>query len=74
MSGPEEKQYAEKLRGLTDIQIDVTQKGETERPFNNEYWNHGEEGIYVDIVSGEPLFSSVHKFDMYKLKSDLASR
>jgi methionine-R-sulfoxide reductase len=63
MSGLESKQYAEKLRELTDIQINVTQKGATERPFDNEYWNHKEEGIYVDIVSGEPLFSSAHKFD-----------
>lgn len=63
MSGLESKQYADKLRGLTDIQVDVTQNGATERPFDNEYWNLEEEGIYVDIVSGEPLFSSVHKFD-----------
>jgi methionine-R-sulfoxide reductase len=63
MSGLESKQYADKLRGLTDIQIDVTQNGATERPFDNEYWNLEEEGIYVDIVSDEPLFRSVHKFD-----------
>jgi peptide methionine sulfoxide reductase MsrB len=41
----------------------VTQNGSTERPFENEFWNHKEEGIYVDVVSGEPLFASVHKFD-----------
>jgi methionine-R-sulfoxide reductase len=63
MCEPESKQYTEKLRDLTDIQIDVTQNGATERPFDNEYWNLEEKGIYVDIVSGEPLFSSVHKFD-----------
>ena len=63
MSEPEPKPYAKRLRELTDIQIGVTQKGATERPFENEYWNHEAEGIYVDIVSGEPLFSSLHKFD-----------
>jgi peptide methionine sulfoxide reductase msrA/msrB len=48
---------------LTPLQYEVTQKGETERPFQNEYWNNHKEGIYVDIVSGEPLFSSTDKFD-----------
>ncbi len=48
---------------LTDIQYKVTQKNGTERSFTNEYWDNKEEGIYVDIVSGEPLFSSTHKFD-----------
>ena len=48
---------------LSDIQYKVTQKNGTERSFNNEYWDNHEEGIYVDIVSGEPLFSSTHKFD-----------
>ena len=48
---------------LTAIQREVTQNGSTERPFENEFWNHKEEGIYVDVVSGEPLFASVHKFD-----------
>lgn len=47
---------------LTNIQYRVTQKDATERPFRNEYWDHKEEGIYVDIVSGEPLFSSTDKF------------
>ncbi len=47
---------------LSPIQFEVTQKNGTERPFRNEYWNHKEKGIYVDIVSGEPLFSSSHKF------------
>jgi len=41
----------------------VTQLGGTEPPFKNEYWDSHEEGIYVDIVSGEPLFSSLDKFD-----------
>ncbi|MCX9564753.1 peptide-methionine (R)-S-oxide reductase MsrB, partial [Vibrio cholerae] len=41
----------------------VTQRDGTERPFDNEYWDNKEEGIYVDIVSGEPLFSSTDKYD-----------
>jgi len=48
---------------LSDIQYKVTQKEGTERAFSNEYWDNHEEGIYVDIVSGEPLFSSTDKFD-----------
>jgi len=48
---------------LTPIQYYVTQEDGTEPPFQNEFWNHKEEGIYVDIVSGEPLFSSLDKFD-----------
>ena len=47
---------------LTELQYDVTQKDATERPFQNEYWNNKKEGIYVDVVSGEPLFSSKDKF------------
>ena len=47
---------------LTELQYEVTQKEATERPFNNEYWDNKQEGIYVDIVSGEPLLSSIHKF------------
>lgn len=48
---------------LTPIQFHVTQENGTERPFQNEFWDHEKEGIYVDIVSGEPLFSSKDKFD-----------
>jgi peptide methionine sulfoxide reductase msrA/msrB len=48
---------------LNPLQYKVTQENGTERPFMNEYWENKEEGIYVDIVSGEPLFSSVDKFD-----------
>ncbi len=47
---------------LTPLQFSVTQEDDTERPFNNEYWDEKREGIYVDIVSGEPLFSSRHKY------------
>lgn len=48
---------------LTDLQLQVTQYDGTERAFNNEYWNFKKKGIYVDIVSGEPLFSSTDKYD-----------
>jgi peptide methionine sulfoxide reductase msrA/msrB len=48
---------------LTPIQYEVTQNNGTEPPFRNEYWDFNGEGIYVDIVSGEPLFSSLDKFD-----------
>jgi len=48
---------------LTPLQYEVTQKEGTERPFQNEYWDNKKEGIYVDIVSGEPLFSSLDKYD-----------
>ncbi|RZM78009.1 peptide-methionine (R)-S-oxide reductase MsrB [Leptolyngbya iicbica] len=47
---------------LTDLQYSVTQEDATERPFRNTYWNNKKPGIYVDIVSGEPLFSSLDKF------------
>lgn len=48
---------------LTDLQFRVTQEDGTEPPFENKYWDHKEDGIYVDIVSGEPLFSSKDKYD-----------
>lgn len=48
---------------LSDIQYKVTQKEGTEKPFDNEYDNNKEEGIYVDIISGEPLYSSIDKYD-----------
>lgn len=56
-------QYAEAIKRLTPLQLNVTQKGHTEQPFNNQYWDHHQPGIYVDIVSGEPLFISTDKFD-----------
>ena len=54
---------AELRRRLTPLQYEVTQKDATEPPFRNAYWDHHETGIYVDVVSGEPLFSSADKFD-----------
>tara|TARA_Y100000590_G_C15683364_1_gene1000643 strand:- start:1521 stop:1955 length:435 start_codon:yes stop_codon:yes gene_type:complete len=48
---------------LTKLQYDVTQNCGTEKPFDNEYWDNKEEGIYVDVIDGTPLFCSVHKFD-----------
>ena len=48
---------------LTPLQYAVTQRAATERPFDNLYWNNHEPGIYVDVVSGEPLFSSLDKYE-----------
>lgn len=57
---PSEEQLKQ---NLTPLQYEVTQEEGTERAFDNEYWNNKRAGIYVDIVSGEPLFSSLDKFD-----------
>jgi methionine-R-sulfoxide reductase len=54
---------AELRKTLSPIQYEVTQHEGTERPYSNEYWNNKQDGIYVDIVSGEPLFSSLDKYD-----------
>ena len=51
------------VEALTPEQYHVTQKSGTERPFTGEYWDNHEPGLYVDVVSGEPLFASVDKFD-----------
>ncbi len=48
---------------LNKIQFEVTQNCSTEPPFQNEYWDNKEDGIYVDIISGKPLFCSIHKYD-----------
>ena len=48
---------------LTPLQYRVTCEAGTEMPFRNEYWNHHAEGIYVDVISGEALFASIHKYD-----------
>src|SRR4051812_36109366 len=54
---------AELKKKLTPLQYSVTQREATETPFSNEYWDNHEPGIYVDVVSGEPLFSSLDKYD-----------
>lgn len=54
---------AELRKRLSPLQYEVTQKEGTERAFTNEYWNNKRPGIYVDVVSGEPLFSSLDKYD-----------
>lgn len=54
---------AELMKRLTKLQYDVTQNSATEPPFRNEYWDNRREGIYVDVVSGDPLFSSLDKFE-----------
>ena len=53
----------QRIKALTPLEYRVTQKGGTERPFHNAYWNNHRKGIYVDIVSGEPLFSSLDKYE-----------
>jgi methionine-R-sulfoxide reductase len=55
----------EAISRLTPEQFQVTQRSATERPFQNEFWDHDEPGLYVDIVSGEPLFTSLDKFDSH---------
>jgi len=57
---PSDRELKERL---TDLQYDVTQHDGTERAFTGEYWDNHDEGIYVDVVSGEPLFSSTDKFE-----------
>jgi len=59
----DEEKREELKKRLTPLQYKVTQENGTEPPFNNEYWNNKKKGIYVDVVSGEPLFSSTDKFD-----------
>ena len=53
----------EAVARLTPNQYQVTQEAATEPPFNNEFWDHKEAGLYVDVVTGEPLFASTKKFD-----------
>jgi peptide methionine sulfoxide reductase msrA/msrB len=59
-AGKDQKQLK---KTLTKLQYEVTQNNATEPPFHNLYWDHCQEGIYVDIVSGEPLFSSLDKYN-----------
>jgi methionine-R-sulfoxide reductase len=63
MSDFQKPSDAELKSKLTPIQYEVTQHEATEPPFRNEYWNNHEAGIYVDVVTGEPLFSSLDKYD-----------
>jgi methionine-R-sulfoxide reductase len=57
------KKENELKKKLTSIQYHVTQENGTERPFENAYWDSHDQGLYVDVVSGEPLFTSLDKFD-----------
>jgi peptide-methionine (R)-S-oxide reductase len=56
---------ADAIARLSPEQYRVTQQSGTEHPFSNEFWDHHEPGLYVDIVSGEPLFTSLDKFDSH---------
>jgi methionine-R-sulfoxide reductase len=58
-----DKDIQQRIKKLTPLQYSVTRENATEPPFRNEYWNHKEEGIYVDIITGRPLFSSRDKYD-----------
>lgn len=60
---PQYHKNPEAISKLSPEQYRVTQRDGTERPFDNAYWNNKEPGLYVDVVSGEPLFASVDKFD-----------
>ncbi len=60
---PTYQKSSEAVSRLSPEQYRVTQESATERPFRNEYWDSKEPGLYVDIVSGEPLFTSLDKFD-----------
>jgi methionine-R-sulfoxide reductase len=57
------KKYVKNTKNLTDLQRHVVEENGTEPPFRNEYWNNKKEGIYVDAASGQPLFSSLDKYD-----------
>src|SRR4051794_21947023 len=62
---PEYRKNPEAISSLSPEQYRVTQRDGTERPFQNEYWDNKEPGIYVDVVSGEPLFASTDKFESH---------
>ncbi len=62
---PDYTKNADAISRLTPEQFQVTQRSATERPFQNAFWDHDEPGLYVDIVSGEPLFTSLDKFDSH---------
>ncbi|MBS1970449.1 MAG: peptide-methionine (R)-S-oxide reductase MsrB [Bdellovibrionales bacterium] len=63
LSGYKKPSEAELKKKLTPLQFEVTQKDGTEPSFKNEYWDNHKEGLYVDVVSGEPLFSSLDKYE-----------
>lgn len=64
MSKKEYRKFDDSIKkNLTEMQFSVTRQNDTEPPFKNEFWDKQEDGIYVDIISGEPLFSSKDKFD-----------
>ncbi|WP_104176041.1 peptide-methionine (R)-S-oxide reductase MsrB [Arthrobacter sp. Y81] len=65
MAATEYRKDPEKVAKLTPDQYEVTQQAATEPAFRNEYWNNHDAGLYVDIVSGEPLFASINKFDSH---------
>lgn len=60
---PNYQKNPEAISSLSPEQYAVTQRNATERPFQNAFWNNKEPGLYVDVVSGEPLFTSMDKFD-----------
>ena len=60
---PNYSKNPETISRLSPEQYEVTQRNGTERPFRNAYWDNKEPGLYVDVVSGEPLFTSMDKFD-----------
>ena len=62
-SAPQQARKADLRQRLTPMQFRVTQESATEPPFQNEYWNNHASGIYVDVVTGKPLFASTDKFD-----------
>jgi len=62
---PEYRKSPEAISSLSPEQYRVTQLGGTERPFQNDYWDNKKPGIYVDVVSGEPLFASTDKFESH---------
>lgn len=63
IGGNSMKNKEELKKKLSPLSFEVTQNNGTEPPFHNEYWDHFEEGIYVDIITGKPLFSSKDKYD-----------
>ncbi len=65
MSDKTYQKTPEAVAALTSAQREVTQNDATERPFANEFWDNKEPGIYVDVVSGEPLFASNTKYDSH---------